>query len=298
MKICRFNRDQLGIVQENNVFNITALFDTCPSWPLPPSDWIVPQLPDVLPRIKQHIKGASGIPISMVRLESPVANPGKIVGAPINYKAHVDEARADKEIAHGREITTIGQVGLFLKAGSALIGPNDQVRLRFPDRRNDHEVELAVVIGKIANQVSRANALDYVAGYSLGLDMTVRGTEFPTFRKSVDTYMVLGPWMVTADEISDPNALALSIKVNGVERQSSNTSHMIFNVQRLIEYASQFYTLHPGDVIMTGTPEGVSQVHPGDVMEAYLEGIGSMTIRIADTYVGEAHVAKTELRER
>jgi 2-keto-4-pentenoate hydratase/2-oxohepta-3-ene-1,7-dioic acid hydratase in catechol pathway len=284
VKLCRFNHNRLGVIFDEQVFDITELFNVHPPWPLPPGDWIVSQLPEVLPRVKEYLRNAAPVALAAVRLESPVANPGKIVGAPINYRAHLEEARADQAIAHGRQITDLGQYGLFLKAGSALIGPSDPVCLRFPDRRSDHEVELAVVIGKTASRVERRRALAHVAGYAVGLDMTVRGSEFPTFRKSVDTYMVLGPWMVTADEIPDPNALALGLKVNGAERQCSSTSCLIYNVQHLIEYASGFYTLHPGDIIMTGTPEGVSQVNPGDVMDAYVERVGAMSVRISNSW--------------
>jgi 2-keto-4-pentenoate hydratase/2-oxohepta-3-ene-1,7-dioic acid hydratase in catechol pathway len=138
-----------------------------------------------------------------------------------------------------------------------------------------------VVIGRKAKRVSRQNALDCVFGYCIGLDMTVRGAEFPTFRKSADTFSVLGPWVVTKDEIADPNILDLSIRVNGEVKQSSNTKYLIFDVQRLIEYASSMYTLYPGDVIMTGTPAGVGPVSPGDLLEASIPGLGSLSVRVA-----------------
>lgn len=284
MRICRFNSDRIGIVEGDGVYDITALFDLKPSWPLPQGDWVIRQMPQVLPKIAAHMQGLSPVPLAGVRLDSPVANPGKIIGAPINYRAHIDEANADGAINHGKTFTSLDQYGLFIKAGSSLIGPSEEVQLTFPDRRNDHEVELAVIIGKEARFVKREAAMDHVLGYSIGLDMTVRGPEFPGFRKSGDTFAVLGPWIVTRDEIADPNALALSIRVNGEIRQQSNTSYLIFDVQRLIEYASQFYTLHPGDVIMTGTPEGVSQVNPGDLMDAEIEGVGSMRVGIARTW--------------
>jgi 2-keto-4-pentenoate hydratase/2-oxohepta-3-ene-1,7-dioic acid hydratase in catechol pathway len=124
----------------------------------------------------------------------------------------------------------------------------------------------------------------HVAGYTVALDMTLRGTEFQCFRKSIDSYSVLGPWMVTADEIADPNQLDLWIKVNGQMRQQSNTRHLVYDVARLIEFASSFYTLEPGDVIMTGTPEGVGPVLPGDILEAGIEQVGGFTIRIAPAY--------------
>ncbi|MBM3601588.1 MAG: fumarylacetoacetate hydrolase family protein, partial [Alphaproteobacteria bacterium] len=174
----------------------------------------------------------------------------------------------------------IGAWGLFLKANSALVGPSQGVALRFPDRRNDHEVELAVVIGRPGTNIARARALDHVAGYAIGLDMTVRGTELPSFRKSIDSYAVLGPWLVTAEEIANPNALDFSIQVNGTVRQKSNTRYLDFDVERLIEFASSFYTLLPGDIIMTGTPAGVGPVAPGDIMSAEIAGIGAMEVKV------------------
>ena len=134
------------------------------------------------------------------------------------------------------------------------------------DRRNDHEAELVLVIGKAGSDIPRSRALDHVAGYCLGLDMTVRGREDRSFRKSIDGYAVLGPWMITADEIVDPDALPLSLDVNGETRQKSNTSMLIYDCRRLIEFASSFYTLYPGDLIYTGTPEGVGPVKPGDTI--------------------------------
>ena len=116
--------------------------------------------------------------------------------------------------------------------------------------------------------------------------MTVRGPELQRFRKSIDTYSVLGPWIVSKDEIPDPDALDLSIRVNGELRQSSNTRHLVYNVERLIEYASSTYTLHPGDVIMTGTPAGVGPVKPGDLLSAEIQSIGRFDIRIASEYAG------------
>ncbi|MGE5146512.1 MAG: fumarylacetoacetate hydrolase family protein, partial [Candidatus Eiseniibacteriota bacterium] len=165
-------------------------------------------------------------------------------------------------------------------AGSALIGCGQEIVLRFDTRRNDHEAELGVIIGKKADRVSRADAMSYVAGYSIALDMTVRGTEDRSLRKSLDTYSVLGPWMVTADEIKDPGNIEFSIKVNDELRQHANTRDLIFDIPKLIEYASSFYALHPGDIIMTGTPEGVGPVKPGDVMHVEFQNIGKMDVKV------------------
>ena len=214
----------------------------------------------------------------------PVANPGKIIGAPINYEAHIDESKQDAGIAHGRNVTSIGDWGLFLKAGSSLIGCSDEIVLRFSDRRNDHEVELGVVIGSVCKQVKAQDAMAHIAGYTVALDMTLRGKEFQCFRKSIDTYSVVGPWMVTPDEIADPNQLDLWLKVNGAMRQQSNTRYLVYDIARLIEYASSMYTLQPGDIIMTGTPAGVKPVEPGDVLQAGIEGVGEFSIRVHSAY--------------
>lgn len=288
MKICRYNHDRIGLVDGDSVVDVTHLFDRQPGWPLPQGDWIVRQIPALRDKLTARLNADSArLPLAQVRLESPVAGPSKIVGAPINYQAHIEEANADQQINHGHTYTTLERYGLFLKANSSMIGVADAVEQRFPDRRTDHEVELSIVIGREARMVSKDDALDYVLGYTVGLDMTVRGQEWPGFRKSVDTYCVLGPWIVTADEIPDPNALDLRLSVNGSERQNSNTRRLILNVQRLIEYASSFYTLYPGDVIMTGTPEGVGPVQPGDVIDAEVERVGRIQVRMAPSYAGK-----------
>jgi 2-keto-4-pentenoate hydratase/2-oxohepta-3-ene-1,7-dioic acid hydratase in catechol pathway len=128
--------------------------------------------------------------------------------------------------------------------------------------------------------VKRQNALEHVAGYCLGLDITVRGTEDRSFRKSIDSYTVLGPWLTTADEVPDPQNLQLRITQNGELRQNTNTSDMVWPLARLIEFASRFYTLHPGDVLFTGTPSGVGPIRPGDRLAAWSDRLGSMEVHV------------------
>ena len=209
---------------------------------------------------------APGRPLSEVKLLAPVARPSKLVAAPTNYQAHIEEMAARATTQNIMVSPAIGIAGLFLKANSSMVGPSEGVAIRFPERRNEHEVELAIIFGKAGSDIPRERALEYVAGYCIGLDMTARGKEDRSFRKSIDSYSVLGPWMVTADEIPDPDNVPLSISVNGEIKQSSNTSQLIYDCRKLIEWGSTFYTFHPGDVLFTGTPEGVSPVKPGDVM--------------------------------
>jgi 2-keto-4-pentenoate hydratase/2-oxohepta-3-ene-1,7-dioic acid hydratase in catechol pathway len=282
MRICRFNDNRLGLVMDDGIHDVSNVLAAIPAsgYPLPTHDLLIANLATLRPLMEQAAKGMPAIKVDSVKLLSPVANPGKIIAAPVNYTKHLEEVLADKGIHHGKLIDEIQRAGLFLKATSSLVGAGAGVDLVHTDRRNDHEVELAVVIGKTAKNVNLADALSHVAGYSIGLDITIRGPEDRSFRKSPDSYCVLGPWLVTADELPDPSHLDLSIKVNGEVRQQSNTSDLILNVQQLIVWASSFYTLHPGDVIITGTPQGVGPIKAGDVMDAHIQSIGAMRVAV------------------
>ena len=282
MRFCRFNDNRLGVVRDDLVHDVTAVLDGLPAlrWPTPPGDHFFNHFDALRPQMQARADQVPGVSIELVKLLSPVANPGKIVAAPVNYALHLDESRVDKAINFGTQVKTIADYGVFLKATSSVIGASQTVMADWPDRRIDHEVELALVIGRKGFRIPESQALSHVAGYMIGLDMTIRGTEDRSFRKSLDTFTVLGPWLVTADELGDPSQLDLEITVNGQPRQKSNTALLIWNVQKLIAYASQAYTLYPGDVIMTGTPEGVAPVVPGDTMHARIERIGQMQVAV------------------
>jgi 2-keto-4-pentenoate hydratase/2-oxohepta-3-ene-1,7-dioic acid hydratase in catechol pathway len=283
MKLCRFGVNRLGVVDGNVIHDVTSALDGLPSWqyPLPSFDPLIGHLSDVRARAQELVGHVETVPLEGTHLLSPVANPGKIVAAPVNYTKHLREVLADQGLHHGNLINHIQKAGLFLKAASSLVGASEGVRLCHTDRRNDHEVELAVVIGKSGRNIAREDALSHIAGYSIGLDMTIRGPEERSFRKSPDSYTVLGPWLVTSDELGDPGVLELSLSVNGEIRQRANTSDLILGVAELIEFASSFYTLHPGDVIITGTPDGVAPVQAGDTMLATIERIGCMSVLVS-----------------
>jgi 2-keto-4-pentenoate hydratase/2-oxohepta-3-ene-1,7-dioic acid hydratase in catechol pathway len=287
MRICRFNDNRLGLVEGDAVLDVTPALDVIPPmrYPAPLGDQMIERLPEVLARARELKASAARLKLSDVTLLSPVGNPTKIVNAPINYVKHITESNADPNIKHGRtNITHISDWGLFLKATSSLVGFGSEVRLLYPDRRNDHELELAVVIRKRGRNIAEKDARSHIAGYALGLDMTTRGKELLSWRKSAETYAVLGPWLTTADEVADPNALDLVLKVNGEVRQSANTRDLVYNVDKLISWASEKYVLHPGDIILTGTPEGVGPVQPGDVMNCYIQGVGEGDMRVAKQY--------------
>jgi 2-keto-4-pentenoate hydratase/2-oxohepta-3-ene-1,7-dioic acid hydratase in catechol pathway len=282
LKICRFDVHSLGLVDGALIRDVTSALDCLPrdAYPRSPGDAFIENLDAVKAQIGRIAPTAPTRPIADVRLASPVANPGKIIGAPVNYRKHLDEAREQVQIHHNQPVAEIERIGLFLKATSSLVGPSEGIQLQHLSRRNDHEVELVAVIGRGGRNIKVGQALDHVAGYCIGLDMTVRGTEDRSMRKSIDSYSVLGPWLVTADEIANPRGLDLRLSVNGQLRQCANTNDLILNVAQLIEFASSFYTLHPGDLLYTGTPEGVGPVQPGDAIYAEISGIGSMSLAV------------------
>jgi 2-keto-4-pentenoate hydratase/2-oxohepta-3-ene-1,7-dioic acid hydratase in catechol pathway len=283
MKICRYDDNRVGLVQDESVRDVTPVLEELGTfaYPLPKYDPFIASLEKLKPRIASAAKNAKPIPLDRVKLLAPLANPGKIIAAPVNYTKHLQEALADKGIHHGNLVAEIRKAGMFLKAPSAVVGPGEGVKLVHTDRRNDHEVELALVIGRSAKNVSAADAPSHVAGFCIGLDMTIRGPEERSLRTSPDSYCVLGPWLVTPDELGDPGRLQLSLTVNGEPRQDASTSDLILGVGELIAWGSSFYTLHPGDVILTGTPQGVGPVKPGDTLLASIERIGAMQVRIS-----------------
>jgi 2,4-didehydro-3-deoxy-L-rhamnonate hydrolase len=282
MQICRFNENRLGLVEGNVVKDVTSALNVLPSarYPLPDYDPLIANLPKVREAIAAAAKTTKSLPLADCALLSPVANPGKIVAAPVNYKKHLDEARADPEIHHQNQVAEIQRVGLFLKATRSLVGPSQGIAIRHPDRRTDHEIELAAIIGTRATQVIREQALAHIAGYCIGFDITVRGPEERSLRKSIDSYSVLGPWLTTADSVADPANLDLLLKVNGEVRQKANTRDLIIGIADLIVFASSFYSLMPGDVLLTGTPEGVGPIVAGDVLDASITGLGEMRVGV------------------
>jgi 2-keto-4-pentenoate hydratase/2-oxohepta-3-ene-1,7-dioic acid hydratase in catechol pathway len=276
MRICRFNGGKIGVVVNNHVFDVTSLITDLQTqhWPCAPGDPLIAALPSLRPKFEEVIGECDSMPLSDCELLSPVATPSKIIGAPVNYHLHRDEANVDAQINNGTKIETIETYGLFLKANTSLIGPSQAIVLPDGNRRIDHEIELVVVIGNECKNVSRIEALDVIAGYAIGNDVTIRGPEDRSLRKSVDTFTVVGPWLVTADEIGNPRDLHMILSVNGQMKQQANTRDLICDVQQLIVYASAHYTLYPGDLIFTGTPAGVGPIQRGDVIHQQIEGIG------------------------
>ncbi|MEV7597430.1 fumarylacetoacetate hydrolase family protein [Kitasatospora sp. NPDC089797] len=217
------------------------------------------------------------VDLAGLRVGAPVARPGKVVGIGLNYRDHAAEAGAaipDEPV-------------IFLKPSSTVVGPYDEVLVPRDGEKTDYEAELAIVIGRTARYLdSPAEAAGVIAGYTIANDVTERAFQFERGGqwdkgKSAETFTPLGPWLVTADEVADPQALALRLWVNGEQRQHGNTAEMIFPVLELVRYASRFMVLEPGDVVITGTPAGVTLgrpgtpfLAPGDVVEIEIDGLG------------------------
>jgi 2,4-diketo-3-deoxy-L-fuconate hydrolase len=280
MKICRFNGDRLGLVEGDEIVDVTAALDDMPAmrWPAPMGDPLIAHWTKIAPGIVRAVRSGARVKVADAKLLCPLTTPSKVIGIARNRKNLAAETLNFELAANNR--TDDDPIEMFIKAPSALSGPADGVTLRFPDGRNDPEVELTVIIGKRCVDVSYDDALDAVFGYTIGLDMTLRGKGSASSRKSLDSFAPLGPWIVTADEIADPDNLSSSLAINGEMVQQANTRELAFDVRSLISNASRWYTLHPGDAIMVGTPVGFQGVHDGDLMVADFESIGAMTVAV------------------
>ena len=221
-------------------------------------------------------------------MEAPLSKPGKIICVGHNYREHILEM--------GRELPTYPVV--FAKFANTIVGPEDDIPYYPISEQLDYEAELAFVVGKQARNVSEENALDYVAGYTIANDVTYRDIQRRTLQwlqgKTVEGSAPMGPWIVTADELTDPSGLEIVLSVNGEERQRSNTKNLVFTVPKLVAFLSNLMTLEPGDVVLTGTPGGVGVARDpqvflkdGDVVKIEIERIGILENKVTVKKGGE-----------
>jgi 2-keto-4-pentenoate hydratase/2-oxohepta-3-ene-1,7-dioic acid hydratase in catechol pathway len=284
MKLAVFDDGRVGIVEGEQLYDVSdAVPGIADGWPPVFMSRLIADWKRAEPCLRERRAAAKPIALGSVRLCAPIPFPGHVIAAPANYRKHVGELGE-------RGITKAGnsanEIGFFLKTSSSVCGPDRPILLpRGSKRRFDHESELAVIIGRTGKDIPRERALEHVFGYSCLVDVTMRlepgqpPEERPT-RKSFDTFTPLGPYLVTADEVGDAQALSNQLWVNGELRQSANTRDMTVGVAALIELISSVMTLHPGDVIATGTPEGVGPIKPGDSVRIAIERVGEMTLRV------------------
>jgi 2-keto-4-pentenoate hydratase/2-oxohepta-3-ene-1,7-dioic acid hydratase in catechol pathway len=283
MRICRFDNDRLGVVEGDQILDVTEATHVLPKicWPFPNHDLLIANWTDVKPEIERLMASAARKPLAQAHLLSPVANPNKIIGMAGNRKnrdSDVIDFGAGVELNNTRREADPPR--MFLKANSAMCGCSDGIALRFLDRRTDPEAEFTYVIGKQGTDIPPEKVMDHVFGYMIGIDMSLRGSEPPSTRKSIDSYAMVGPWIVTPDELPDPDNVPFTLTVNGELRQKSNTNNMEFGIVSIISHLSKFFTLYPGDIIMAGSPLGFDPVRPGDKLVAEFEHIGKMPFTI------------------
>ena len=291
-----------GIVMENEVFDVAGVtgrpryvtvLDIL-------NDWESAQVLLDTGAMKAKAGSVEGVPLGQARLLAPILYPSAIFCAGANYVDHLEEMNAALKVNVNPDPRSLGlEPWHFIKASRSVIGTQSSIVLPVYSRTVDWEAELTAVIGRPAKNVSMGRALDYVAGYTVGVDLSARDSstrpkapEGSPFRydwvshKSFDTACPLGPWIVPAKEIEDPQNLGIKLWVNEVLKQDSRTSKMIFSIAEQIAYLSTRITLHPGDVILTGTPAGVGTARQeflksGDVVKVWIERIGTLTNTVA-----------------
>lgn len=202
-----------------------------------------------------------------------VSRPTKIVAAPVNYGDHQEEMK---------QVGNVSALGFFLKSPNSVVADGGTVSLPYSDRRFDQEGELALVVKKRARDIAPEDFEDYIAGYTCLLDITMRGGEDRSARKSFDTFTPVGPHLVTPDEIDDVRALRLRCSVNGVLRQDADITELIWDVPTFLSYVSTVTTLEPGDIVSTGTPAGVGVIENGDTVEVTIDRIGTLRVSVTD----------------
>lgn len=286
MKIASFDNHRIGLVEGDRIVDITCVVPAAlDSLPQQRVNWLVAHWSDVQPAVAAARASGASRSLAEVRLIGANPCPPHVFAAPANYQKHIGELGDRGVTKKGRSAR---EQGFFLKAPGSVIGAGEAIELpRGSTRRFDHESELAVIIGKGGRDIPRARAMEHVFGYACLIDATMRiepgvAEEERSMRKSFAGFTPLGPWIVTADEVAQPGALSNRLWVNGQLKQEANTRDMIVGIEELIELVSSVLPLSPGDVIASGTPEGVGPFLPGDTVTIEIEGVGRMTVAVRE----------------
>ena len=286
MKIAAFDDHRIGLVEGERLYDVTAAVPAAlDALPQQRINWLIAHWAEAQPALQAARAKAAGRALDGVRWLPANPQPPHVFAAPANYQKHIGELGARVVTKKGRSAR---EQGFFLKAPGSLVGAGGVIGLpKGSTRRFDHESELAVIIGKPGRDIPRSRAMEHVFGYACLIDATMRiepdqFEEERSMRKSFEGFTPLGPWIVTADEVGDPQALDNRLWVNGELRQQANTGEMIVGVAELIELVSSVLPLQPGDVIASGTPEGVGPFAPGDTLRIAIERVGEMTVQVRE----------------
>jgi 2-keto-4-pentenoate hydratase/2-oxohepta-3-ene-1,7-dioic acid hydratase in catechol pathway len=283
MRIVVFDDYRIGTLEDDGIHDLTDLVDGGPEFAAPYRvNSFIEHFAELRSSIeRRRASNGAAIPLDAVRLRPPSPSPRNFLAAPLNYQDH----RAEIGKVHADPSQTARELGFFIKSWGSLSGASDPIELPSrPSRRFDHEAEIAVVIGREARGVSRDEALDYVFGYTLLIDVTMRMTETQReerpMRKSFWTFAPSGPWIVTADDIPDPSQLRVRLWVNGELRQDGCLTDLIVDIPDLIATASGVMPLMPGDVYATGTPAGIGSIDIGDRVIVECEPLGRLELPV------------------
>ena len=291
MKICHYNANQAGVIVGDKVYNIGdalvkakhvrdgyTMLDVIDALANNPAAMTV---------AREASSSGASLPLASVKLLAPITNPGSFWAAAANYRAHQQEMLARVKTYERAEMTADDLMAeFFLKPTSAITGPGGPVVLPKVAKHVDFECELCAVIGKRGRKMTEDNAHDIIFGYTIAWDISVRDPwgigkhNTRNIRKGFDTFAGLGPWIVTKDEIADPQDLTIRVLQNGKEVMVAHTSDMICNLRQHIRFLTNVLTLRPGDLITTGTPAGVSRLAPGDKLHGTIDKIGSMELDV------------------
>lgn len=283
MKLARFNEGRLGVVDQDEIVDVTEICGMdAAEWPPVGMSRVIARFAELAPQITAGLSGCTRYRLDEVTLRTPVPWPNKVIAYPVNYHKHGQEMQAQYRAT---------QQGFFLKPNSSLSGAGEPIVLpNLAGREVHHESELAIIIGTEARGVRREDWKKHVFGYACLLDMVVRGREERVARKAYDTFCPVGPWITTADEVATPEALQMKLWVNDELRQNANTRDLVLDIPGMIETASAIMTLYPGDIIATGTPEGVAPVVGGDTIRIAIEQVGEMTVDVVQGEGGQTEV--------
>jgi 2-keto-4-pentenoate hydratase/2-oxohepta-3-ene-1,7-dioic acid hydratase in catechol pathway len=286
MKIAVFDDHRVGVVEDSQLFDVTAVFpEFLHGMPQQRMNWLISHWADMQGDIQKARAAAAPLALNSVTLLPPSPAPGHVFAAPTNYRKHMGEL-GDRAVSKaGRSAR---EQGFFLMAPGSLVGAGQAIVVpKGSTRRFDHESELAVIVGRGGRNIPRERAMEHVFGYACLIDATMRiepglAEEERSMRKSFESFTPLGPFLVTVDEVPNPGALQNRLWVNGELRQQANTADMIVGIAELIELISSVLPISPGDVIATGTPDGVGPFQPGDTVKIEIESVGSMALPVRE----------------
>jgi 2-keto-4-pentenoate hydratase/2-oxohepta-3-ene-1,7-dioic acid hydratase in catechol pathway len=280
MKIARFNDDRIGVLRGDTIVDVTTIADAqAGAWPPVAMNRLIANFAEYRGKLERAAASGNGLPLSGVKLLTPIPWPSKVIAYPVNYHDHGMEM--------GSSYRANNQ-GFFFKPPSSLSGPADPIVLPVnAGRRIDHECELAFVIAKEGRDIPREAWREYVFGYSCLIDAVIRGKEERVTRKGFDTFCPVGPWIVTEDEIGEAaHALRGRLWVNDELRQDANTRDLVLDIPGMIEMASSVMTLYPGDIVASGTPAGVGPIKAGDKVRIEFERVGEMVLDVVQGTTG------------